>query len=121
MSNRRKLKPHEIARRDQSLAWASEHAAAGDLVMVVESIPAGRQCCWCDCPDVPSSPHITVPGYVCGNVCPEQAAYMVQASHGGRQIIAYPVCGRHQTGPLAQLTALGVVGEVLIGPSWRDD
>lgn len=119
MSNRRRLRPHEIARRDQSLAWARDHAASGDLVMIVESTPPGRHCCWCDCPDTPDSQHITNPRYVCASLCAEPATHVVRM-HGPRPI-HYLVCERHKTGPMEQLISLGLVESVVFGPSWKDD
>lgn len=118
MSNRRKLRPHEVAKRDQAYAWATDHVMAGDAAMVVESVPPGFPCCWCDCPDVPDSPHLN-PGYVCGNLCPDAATHVVQYRYLGNGT-DYLVCDRHQTGPLQQLAAYGLVEEVVMGDPWRD-
>lgn len=87
--------------------------------MVIESAPPGKQCCWCDCPDTPDSPHLT-PGYKCGRVCPAPAIHMARFSGTRPALITYLLCERHHDGPVEQLISLGLVESVVFGPSWKD-
>jgi hypothetical protein len=92
MSNRRKLAPHEVAKKDQVLAEASELAKQGKPVIVIDhAAPGFSQCCWCDCPQMV---------HTCGDPCPEKAEYVVRTSWSPHR---YPVCNRHQTGPIEVL------------------
>lgn len=97
MSNRRKLRPHETARRDQALAAGRD--AAKDphtAVLVVEDAEPGMRCSWCDCPsplDDPASPR-RKPGYRCGG-CPEDAALVIRVWYGTPGQENTPVCEGH--------------------------
>jgi len=105
MSNRRKLCPDEIARRDQALAAARDAATdPGTAVIVVDYAPPGTQCSWCDCPsplDDPRSPH-REPGYKCAG-CPEEANKVIRDMYGTAQEEAVPVCPGHHADAAAFL------------------
>jgi len=121
MSNRRKLRPHETARKDQLLAQASElsadpHAA----VFVVDFAPDGTQCSWCDCPDLgPDAPHWQ-PGYVCDG-CPGPAMYVVTYGYGRSDPRAFPVCRRHYPEVPVFFARVLRPREVDVIGSWMDD
>lgn len=115
MNNRRKLAPHELAKRDQALAEASELANRGTPVIVVDHAGPGSQCCWCDCDAFIHD---------CKDPCPKEAEYIVQTSWSPQR---YPVCDRHHTGPIELLAEYesSVVGGHLMQVSfrggWMDD
>ena len=124
MGNRRKLRPRDIARRDQAVAQARDMAARpGTAAIVVDYAPPAAQCSWCDCPsplDDPTSPHLN-PGYTCDG-CPEAAEHVVRAMQGSAREIAAPVCARHQ--PDAYAFAVKAMGagprtEVVVMPPWE--
>jgi hypothetical protein len=94
MSNRRKLRPHELARRDQLLAEAKARLRRGEVVIWSDPAPPGWRCSYCDCPITPDSPHWQ-PGYVCDHPCPAGADFIVVVlSHPRPSPI--PLCARHQ-------------------------
>lgn len=114
MSNRRKLRPHEVARKDQAFAEASELAAKGTPVIVIDFAEPGSKCCWCDCDAFIHD---------CQHPCQEQAEHVVTASWSPQR---YPVCDRHQTGPLELLAefehdVFGRPLQVTFGGGWMDD
>jgi len=88
---RRRIRPHERARVDQTLAEARERALREPhtLVAVCEYADPGVQCCWCDC---------TVEDHMLHGNCDGCARYarfmhhiLVRTEH-----ITYPVCKHHQ-------------------------
>lgn len=125
MSNRRKLRPRDIARRDQAVAGARDMAAQpGTAALVIDYAQPGTQCSWCDCPDPladPASPH-RIPGYVCAG-CPEPAEHVIRAMRGSVREIAAPVCARHQADASAfavRAIGAGPGAEVVAMPPWED-
>lgn len=89
---RRALRPHEIARADQTQASLREQSIRqpGSRFYLLRYINVGeKQCCWCDCP---MEDHQT-PGYVCDG-CPESAIYVVDQIASGAGT-SYPLCHRH--------------------------
>ena len=81
MGNRRKLRPHELAKRDQLLAEAGARLRRGEIVTWIDHARPGSQCSWCDCPLTPDSPHHRR-GYVCPYLCHAEAAYVAGETHG---------------------------------------
>ena len=87
---RRRIRPHEQARVDQTLAAARDHGANDPrtAVLVVAYADPGVQCRRCDCN--PLEQH-GVPGYRCAG-CPREALYMVHAMVGTPEQLNYPLC-----------------------------
>jgi hypothetical protein len=122
VSNRRRPRPRDVARRDQAVAAARDMAAQpGTAACVVDYAPPGAQCSWCDCPsplDDPTSPHLN-PAYTCGG-CPEAAERVVRAMRGSVREIAAPVCTRHQADAYAvRAMGGGPRTEVVVMPPWE--
>lgn len=119
MSNRRKLRPHELARKDQAFAEARDAARdPSTAVLVTDVAPGGVRCSWCDCPwpDSPGSPHAQ-PGYTCPG-CPQDADYVVSWLNNEN----YPVCGHHY-GDLVDTFTTKVIPPgvpVEFGRPWED-
>jgi hypothetical protein len=121
MDARRKLRPHELARRDQALAEAVARVCRGEFVVWVDRCAPGTQCCWCDCPLGPDSPH-NRRGYVCPYLCHAKASY-VAITLGAPQPGLFPLCERHLGGydaDLKQITGDRASEVDIIGP-WMDD
>jgi hypothetical protein len=95
---RRKLRPRERARQDQTRAALLGSRDPRTAVVSVVIIDSGAyQCCWCDCPapDLDeSSPH-RQPGYVCDNGCPNEAQLVIIQFPGAPLEQRLPVCTRH--------------------------
>ena len=117
MSNRRKLRPHEMAKFDQRRAEARERARAGQTVIVTDYANDGQQCSWCDCP---VSARHAQPGYVCDG-CPEPAAYVMTLGYGTDDASRYPVCERHHPRFATDMIALLRPGTIELAPPWEDD
>jgi hypothetical protein len=122
VSNRRKLRPHEVARRDQRLAEMKDEGRRGTLV-IWEDVPlADLQCSWCDCQDwlSPSSPH-SQPGYVCPFPCPAMSVTVTWWVHPdlgpGKPI---PLCQRHRDGDYYDFLAARFPDLEVLEP-WADD
>jgi hypothetical protein len=104
MSNRRRLRPHEVARHDQRLAEVQDMLRRGEPTIWVDPAPPGTACCYCDCPITPGSPH-GPPGYACADLCPAGAVYLVLAVNIP-QVAALPLCARHYRDWCADFTEL---------------
>jgi len=119
MSNRRKLRPHELAKRDQCLADAVARLNRGQGVIWTDLAEPGTQCSYCDCPIGPGSPH-AVPGYVCDDPCTAEAVYVVIVlSHPDLRPVL--LCERHHDNWCGDFVKLAGRRRVdVIGP-WLDD
>jgi hypothetical protein len=93
MSNTRKLRPHELAKRDQLAADAMARLRRGEVVSWVDLAPPDLQCSWCDCPLTPDSPHHRR-GYVCSHLCHAEASYVAIMLSAPRPV-PIPLCERH--------------------------
>jgi hypothetical protein len=95
VSNRRKLKPSELARQDQAVAAGRDLATnTRSAVITIAYAEQDHQCSWCDCPapvDDPESPHNQA-GFECGG-CPETARYVAIVAIGREE--RFPVCVGH--------------------------
>ena len=120
MSNRRRLRPHEQARRDQVLAEAEARQARGDTVIWDDPAGPGVQCSWCDCawnPHDPADRH-NRPGYVCPYPCPAEAVHSVTV-WGTKG--ALPLCERHHGDWIDVFAALTQPSSVDVIGGWMDD
>jgi hypothetical protein len=118
MSSRRELRPHEIAKRDQFLADATARLRRGEGVIWTDSAKPGAQCCYCDCPLGPDSPH-NQPGYICDQPCPAGAVYLVTVLSVPKPQ-PLPLCDRHYTDWCADFVQLcQPAGIDILGP-WMD-
>lgn len=91
MSNRRRLRPGELARQDQNLAYARDQAAAdpNTLVMATEHVDGDEPCCWCDCP-----PEQHQHGETCEG-CPAPADIAVVVWFTPEKVRRFPICQPH--------------------------
>jgi hypothetical protein len=97
MSNRRKTKPGDTARRDQAGAWVRDHVAGGGIAIVSDYAEPGMACGWCDCPlppHDPASPHRD-PSYSCDRPCRRPARHVITVSGMSPRPVAFRVCGPH--------------------------
>ncbi len=117
MSNRRRLRPHETARRDQRQAEAEAALRSGRVVFWEDIAPPGTQCSWCDCPLGPDSPH-NRPGYVCPHTCPDRSAVVVWVLHFSQAPHPIPLCQRHHDGDFYDVLADRFPVEVM--EPWAD-
>ncbi len=124
MSNRRRLRPHEQARRDQVLAEAVAKIKRGWAVTWSEPAEPGTPCCWCDCEwdwRDPADRH-NQPGYVCPHPCRAGAVYLeieLSDPHPKPQ----PFCERHHgdwLDVMADVARARHTPVEVIGP-WMDD
>src|SRR6266699_2603870 len=121
MSNRRRLRPHETARRDQRLAQAEDALRHGTAVIWEDQPPPqGLQCSWCDCQDwqSPSSPH-SQPGYVCPFPCPAMSATVVWIMSPADPPKPVPLCQRHRPEFLDDL--VDQFPDIELMDPWGDD
>ena len=118
MGNRRKLRPHELAKRDQLVAEAKTRLRSGEIVTWVDHAGPGKQCSWCDCPLTADSPH-NRRGYVCPYLCHAGAAYVAVMLSAPRPV-SIPLCERH-LGDWQDVTVtlLQPVRAEILGP-WMD-
>jgi hypothetical protein len=96
MSNCRRLRPHEQARRDQMLADAKARLYRGEGVIWTDAAEPGTQCCWCDCPWDPHDPsdRHARPGYLCPYPCPAEADYIIVTVLSDPKPEPLPLCER---------------------------
>jgi hypothetical protein len=121
MSNRRKLRPHEIARRDQTLASARNEAQMPGTLAIVGDIapPEGTPCSWCDCPVVDSQGRPLPPHDDCGG-CAEPAACVMTFAYGTPDATTYALCAPHYPRFIRDTTAMLRPRVVELPPAWMD-
>jgi hypothetical protein len=124
VSNRRKLRPHEVAKRDQVFAEAMARLHRGEGVTWSEPADPGTQCSWCDCEwdwRDPDDRHAR-PGYVCPYPCPADAVY-IEIRLSDPHPKPLPLCERHHGDWLDVMADVARVSHSrvdVIGP-WMDD
>lgn len=98
---RRKLRPHETARRDQELAWARETAKNPDMgVIVQDHAQPGGWCVECGAP----------------------ALYVIHLLYGTPQQRTFRGCELHYRRAVNVITAaLAGDPQVEFGPTWMDE
>jgi hypothetical protein len=119
MSNRRKLHPGELARKDQRQAEARERARAGQTVIMTEYADAGQQCCWCDCPVVDTAGQ-PLPSHPDCDGCPEPAELVMIMSYGTPEARGWPICQAHQIPFIDDTVAMMQPTVVELAPPWEN-
>ena len=117
--SRRKLRPHETARRDQAMAYARDRAAEpGTFVAITEDAEPGIRCGWCDCPLVPPSR-----GHDPDCVgCSLEARYAVYCAMRYGRSSPIAVCEEHYPDvPRFLAELLGDRVAVEFAPTWQDE